>query len=135
MSLNRKKVFDFSLLIVEFFLVLIISIFIHEFGHYLISIFLGVSSEMIFFDGLIIARTEILGSASSLKLAFIALGGPLINLLTFLVTYLLSKKLDFDIMFLNYFYRFNFFFFLFNLLPIPSFDGFKFIFYLLSYFA
>jgi Zn-dependent protease len=135
MSLYKKKIFDYSLLFIEFILVLILAIFIHEFGHYLMSFFLGVSSQMLFFDGLIIARTEILSSPSNLKLAFIALGGPLINLLTFFATYFLAKRLDFDIMFINYFYRFNFFFFLFNLFPIPTFDGFKFLFHLLSHFA
>jgi Zn-dependent protease len=123
------------------------AVLFHEFGHKLVALGFGMSAEFnaayfwlalgvvlklmnfgfIFF---IPAYVSISGAgASPLQMAAVSFAGPAVNLALFLVPFLLLKSAAFRkkhkkylaILFLTS--RINIFLFLFNMLPIPMFDG------------
>ncbi|MBN2141690.1 hypothetical protein JW711_00005, partial [Candidatus Woesearchaeota archaeon] len=124
------------------------SIILHEFGHKFFAISQGLAAEFhaaytwlvlgiilklisfgfIFF---VPAYTSIIGNGTNLQFAGVAFAGPAVNLLLWLISaYVLknySKKLKGD--WYHFFFlmsKINMFLFLFNMLPIPGFDGWSF---------
>lgn len=84
---------------------------------------------------LVPAFVSISGTGSPLEFSLIAIAGPLVNLLLWLVFSRLakSKKLSRNNhLLLHYGKEINKFLFIFNILPIPGFDGYKFLGYLLK---
>lgn len=122
------------------------AILLHELGHKIIAIMYGfqatfhaaigwlgigvvlrlLGSPFIFF---VPAYVQITGAqAMPLQYSMIAFAGPLVNLILFAVAVLLlrQKKLSKKTyMFLTITKKINLFLFIFNMLPIPGFDGFK----------
>jgi Zn-dependent protease len=87
------------------------------------------------------AYVSITGSGSYLSYSLTALAGPMTNLLIFIISSLLvskapkrlkRKKYFFPVMILTA--RINLFLFIFNMLPIPGFDGFQFLYGLIKAF-
>jgi Zn-dependent protease len=120
------------------------SIILHEFGHKFIAIIFGmiasfhaaylwlvigialklISSGFIFF---VPAYTAISGTGSALQFASISFAGPAVNLLIWLAGLIVLKKVKLkrnQYHFLFLVSRINMFLFIFNMLPIPGFDGF-----------
>ena len=99
-----------GLLIISF-----LAILFHELGHLLIIKFLGIKNfKLIFILGSVkVVIKEILPQN---KMALIALGGPLINLI-------LTIFILFENYYLAYFGACNIIVFLFNMLPIKQLDG------------
>ena len=121
------------------------SIILHEFGHKFVAVANGmtasfhasywglglgiflklISAGFLFF---VPAYVSISGQGTSLQLSSIAFAGPAVNLILWLGGLLLIKKVKlkkdaFRFVFLVS--RINMFLFIFNMLPIPGFDGFK----------
>ncbi|MEM1988396.1 MAG: hypothetical protein QXS41_00960 [Candidatus Woesearchaeota archaeon] len=116
------------------------AIIVHELAHKFVAIsfgyeatfhaayfwlFVGVVLKLLNFPFIFLvpAYVSIPGNATNLAAFFIAIAGPLSNLLMFLSTYYLVKKTKnpewyaFGII--------NFWLFIFNMIPLPGFDGFK----------
>ena len=129
------------------------AIILHELAHKFVAIsfglqatfqaaylFLGIGLVMklmrfgfIFF---VPAYVSIFGRAAPIEFSIIALAGPLMNLLLWLLTAFMLKKKLFKkkysaALFLTS--KVNMFLFIFNMLPIPGFDGYKFFTGLLSF--
>lgn len=122
------------------------SIILHEFGHKFVAIANGMSASFhaayfwlaigvilkvigfgfIFF---VPAYTSILGQGSDLQFAAIAFAGPAVNLVLWLGSLIIMKtrkKIKGDAYhFLFLISRINMFLFIFNMLPIPGFDGYQ----------
>lgn len=121
------------------------AIILHELGHKFIALYFGLDAtfhaayfwlaigvllkllrfNFIFF---VPAYVSITGNASPLAFSMVALAGPAINLILFLTSWALlqQKKLKKNIyLFLVITKQINLFLFIFNMLPIPLFDGFK----------
>ncbi len=80
-------------------------------------------SSIIFF---VPAYVSITGAANNLAYALIALAGPLTNLVIWLISAHALKKASHEkIPFLHLTKEINKFLFIFNMLPIPGFDGFQ----------
>lgn len=82
------------------------------------------------------AYVSIFGKATTMAFSLVALAGPLMNMVLWLSTSIALKKKLFKkkynaILFLAS--RVNMFLFIFNMLPIPGFDGYKFFTGLLSF--
>jgi Zn-dependent protease len=124
------------------------AVLFHELGHKLVAISYGMSAEFhaayfwlalgvilkllnfgfIFF---VPAYVSIIGSSTPFASAMTAFAGPAVNLALFLITFLLLKSRSFvknnkkyvPLLFITS--RINIFLFIFNMLPIPMFDGWK----------
>jgi len=128
------------------------AIILHEFGHKFVAtafglkavfhaayrwLGLGLIMKIMRFGFIIFvpAFVEITGNASKLQYALVAVAGPLVNLALWLISsYILKKKHvkeKYKIMLLLS-ARINMFLFIFNMLPIPPFDGFKFFYNLFT---
>jgi len=122
------------------------SIILHEFGHKFFALANGMTAEFhaaytwlaiglllkilnfgfIFF---VPAYTLIGGTGTALQMAGIAFAGPAVNLILWLGSSLVLKKtklkgIAYHILFLTS--KINMFLFIFNMLPIPGFDGYSF---------
>jgi len=128
------------------------SIILHEFGHKFFALANGMSAvfEAAYFWlalGIVLklagfgfiflvpAYTSIGGGGSALQMAGVAVAGPLVNLFFWLGAKIVMKKVKlnrtaYHIVFLTS--RINMFLFIFNMLPIPFFDGWNFFKYLFS---
>ncbi len=124
------------------------AIVLHELGHKMLALSFGMSAEFnaayfwlmlgiimklmnfgfIFF---VPAYVSIGGLGTSFQMSAIAFAGPAVNLLLFLVPFLLLKSTAFRKKYKTYIpilaitARINIFLFIFNMLPIPGFDGSK----------
>ncbi|KYK26356.1 hypothetical protein AYK26_05175 [Euryarchaeota archaeon SM23-78] len=119
------------------------SIILHEFGHKFIAISQGmtatfnaayiwlgvgvvlklIGSGIIFF---VPAFVAIQGQGTSLQFAGIAFAGPAVNLILWLGSLIILKTAKLKPNLHRFFYllsRINMFLFIFNMLPIPGFDG------------
>lgn len=142
--LHRPKFFDWQ----DFWFAVAITapaIILHEFGHKFVALGFGFTASFhaaymwlgigvalslmgtgfIFF---IPAYVSILGTGTALQYSAIAFAGPGVNLVLWLGSWLflkkkLVKKKYIPLVFLTS--RINMFLFIFNMLPIPMFDGFK----------
>ncbi len=122
------------------------SIILHEFGHKFVAIAFGMVAtfQAAYFwlvAGLVLkligvgfiffvpAFTAIIGAGTNLQFAAIAFAGPAVNLVIWLVSLVIlktHKKLKNNTYhFLYLIKRINMFLFIFNMLPIPMFDGFS----------
>jgi len=130
------------------------AIILHEFGHKLFALSFGLEATFnaaYFWLGLALllklskfpfiffvpAYISIFGDASSFQYSLIAFAGPLVNLLLWLGSYIILKTMRIKhkyIPLLALTSRINMFLFIFNMLPIPGFDGFKVFSELLSIF-
>ena len=140
-----------------FFACLIVApaIILHELAHKLIAlsfglqatfqaayIFLGIGLLMKFmrfgFIFFVPAYVSISGRAAPMAFSLVALAGPSINMVLWLSTSLAIKKRLFDKKYNSALFlmsRINMFLFIFNMLPIPGFDGYKFLSGMLSAFV
>lgn len=124
-------------------LILAPALILHEMGHKYTAIFFGANatyhaayfwlfialllkfarSPFIFF---VPAYIGIIGQLTPLQSAIVAFDGPFMNFLLYLITILIlklkPKKYTKE---LRFFAQINLFLFIFNLIPIPGFDGFK----------
>jgi len=121
------------------------SIILHEFGHKFVALSQGmaatfnaaytwlgigvvlklISAGFIFF---VPAYVSIIGEGTPLQFAGIAFAGPAVNLVLWLVSLIVLKTAKLSQNAHRFFYlfgRINMFLFIFNMLPIPGFDGFK----------
>ncbi len=121
------------------------AIIFHEFAHKAVALsfgiqsvfraayfflFLGVvlkvmGSNFIFFVPAYIAHAR----TTALNSSMIAIAGPLMNLVIFLIAFIVLKKVNLkksSIAFWALTKRINLFLFIFNMLPIPGFDGYHF---------
>ncbi len=120
------------------------AIIIHEFGHKFVALSFGLTAEfnasyfwlaiaiilkLISFPVLFFvpAYVSISGDATLLQQLLIAFAGPAINLILFLLGFVISKKKKIKHRTLQFWMltrNINGFLFIFNILPIPGFDGF-----------
>ncbi len=120
------------------------SILLHELGHKFVALGEGLTAtfhaayvwlaagvllKLVSFPFLIIvpAYVSIIGSATPLQSSAIAFGGPGVNLLLYLVSFVVlrTKRMGEGATRFWLYMRFiNGFLFIFNMLPIPGFDGF-----------
>jgi Zn-dependent protease len=121
------------------------AIILHELGHRFVALgfgleahfqaawlFLGLALAMKLmnfgFIFIVPAYVSILGRATPLEFSLIAFAGPAINLILWLVAYFALKKNLFPRKYdtaLGLTSKINMFLFIFNMLPIPGFDGSK----------
>lgn len=120
------------------------SIIFHEFGHKFVALahgmsavfhaaytWLGIGMLMKVIGGFIFlvpAYVSISGSGSYLQYASIAFAGPAVNLFFWILASLLVKKIKFRRPWQHFLLltsKINMFLFIFNMLPIPGFDGFS----------
>jgi Zn-dependent protease len=124
------------------------AVLFHELGHKLVAMGFGMSAEFhaaYFWLGLgvilklmnfgfiffVPAYVSIMGATTPLQSSAIAFAGPAVNLILFLVPWLLLKNKAFVKRHKKYLAlmvltsRINIFLFIFNMLPIPMFDGWK----------
>jgi len=120
------------------------AILFHELGHKFVAMAFGLSAVfkaaytwMFFgiilkmFTGVIFfvpAFVEINGSTSPLQFSIIAFSGPFVNLILWLLTAYVYKYVKVDKKYLPLLIitsKINMLLFVFNMLPIPGFDGFK----------
>lgn len=136
---DKKKAFTFSCLVTAPALIL------HELGHKFFALSFGLSaqfhaaylwlvigvilkimgSNFIFF---VPAYVSISGSVTPGASALIAFAGPLLNLTLFILSWAALRKGTYKTktyLFLHVTKQINLFLFIFNMLPIPFFDGFK----------
>jgi len=119
------------------------SIILHEFGHKFVAIYFGMSAVFqaaylwlalgivlkligIGFIFFVPAFTSITGQGTAVQFASISFAGPAVNLILWLVALIVLKttklkKSTYHFLFLVS--RINMFLFIFNMLPIPGFDG------------
>ncbi len=86
----------------------------------------ALNSSFIFF---VPGYVSISGQGSNLEFALVALAGPLFNLILWIVGILILRTKSLPKKYVSYVYAFkqiNLFLFIFNMLPIPGFDGFSF---------
>ena len=93
----------------------------------------AIKAPFIFF---VPAFVSITGSGTYLQYSMIAVAGPLMNLLLYLISNFMARKLlvsgrKQELPFWLLSAKINLFLFIFNMLPIPGFDGFKFYYGLL----
>jgi len=121
------------------------SIILHEFGHKFVAIAFGMSATFqaaytwlgigillkllgVGFIFFVPAFTSIIGAGTNLMFTAISFAGPAVNLVIWLVSLIIlktNKKLKKNTyQFLFLVKRINMFLFIFNMLPIPGFDGF-----------
>jgi Zn-dependent protease len=142
----NKPLFDWH----DFFFAAMVTapgIILHELGHKIVALSYGLSAEFnaayiwlfiavilrlfsspfIFF---VPAYVSISGNATVLERIFIAFAGPGVNLLIFLIALFIikgkKKMKKQDIIFWSLTKNINLFLFIFNMIPIPGFDGFTF---------
>lgn len=121
------------------------AIIFHEFGHKFLALAFGLSATFkaaYFFLGLglvlkllnfpfiffVPAYISILGQATPLQLSLTSFAGPAVNLILWLGSWLFlkyGKVKRKHIFLLGLTSKINMFLFIFNMLPIPGFDGFK----------
>jgi len=133
------------------------AIILHELGHKLIALIFGLDATfhaayIWLFIGLLLklmnfgfiffvpAYVSILGNPTPIESFFISLAGPFTNLLIFLFSSFMLKnyfsKMDFASKVAWHLSKqINFILFIFNLIPIPGFDGFKALMSLVSIFS
>lgn len=129
------------------------AIIFHELGHKVVAMSFGMQATyqaaftwLIFglilklmnvgFIVIVPAFVSILGTGSPLEFSLIAIAGPLTNMVLWLLFSLMArdkKRFKKHQMLLHYGKEINKFLFIFNMLPIPGFDGYKVIGYLLKY--
>jgi len=121
------------------------AIIIHELGHKFVALGFGLGAEVhaayfwlalaiilrlvnfpfIFF---VPAYTSIVGDATALQQVFIAFAGPCVNLILFITAYIVLKSdknmKTVTAQFWTLTKNINLFLFIFNMIPIPGFDGF-----------
>jgi Zn-dependent protease len=141
--LNYRKKYNWS----DFWFAVAIvapSILLHEMGHKFVALASGMTATFhASYVGLLIgvilkvisfgfiffvpAYVQISGGGSALQMSGVAFAGPAVNLVLWLSTWLVmkkTKKLKGDLYhFLFLTSRINMFMFIFNMLPIPGFDG------------
>lgn len=150
---NLKRVSRFSMNDFWFAVAVVApSIILHEFGHKFFAIANGMSAtfEAAYFWlglGIILklagfgfiflvpAYTSIGGGGTALQMAGVAFAGPFVNLVLWLGSKIIMKKVKlsrtaYHVVYLTS--RINMFLFIFNMLPIPFFDGWNFFKYLFS---
>ena len=114
----------------RYFPVLLISVFIHELGHILMALLLGVRIRSMRLD-MLGALLDLDGNLFSYKREiFICLGGPLANALTSLVAYFFLPRNDI----ISLFIISSMALCVLNTLPIKSFDGGRICFAMLNIF-
>ena len=126
------------------------AIILHELGHKIVAIFFGYTaifhaayfwlgigvllaimrSPFIFFVPAFVSITCSTGCVQSpAAISLIAFAGPFVNLLLFIIAYIVIKSKkemsQKEFMFWNLTKNINLFLFIFNMLPIPGFDGSK----------
>ncbi|MBN2458869.1 hypothetical protein JXB28_01165 [Candidatus Woesearchaeota archaeon] len=122
------------------------SIILHEFGHKFVAMAYGMSASFhaayfwlgigallklvgVGFIFFVPAYVSIIGTGTDLQFGLIAFAGPAVNLVLWLGSLLIlktNKKLKRDTYhFLSLLSKINMFLFIFNMLPIPGFDGSK----------
>lgn len=120
------------------------SIILHEFGHKFVAISYGMTATFqaaytwlgiglllkllgIGFIFFVPAFVSIVGQGTSLQFALISFAGPAVNLVIWLVAFVIlkthKKMKNNTYHFLHLIKRINMFLFIFNMLPIPGFDG------------
>jgi Zn-dependent protease len=120
------------------------SIILHEFGHKFVAIANGMTASFhaayfwlgigvllkiigVGFIFFVPAYTSIIGSGTDMQFASIAFAGPAVNLVMWLGSLVIlkaNKNLKRDThQFLSLLSKINMFLFIFNMLPIPGFDG------------
>jgi Zn-dependent protease len=128
------------------------SIILHEFGHKFVAMAFGLSAvfhaaytwlvigillKLIGFGFIFfVPAYTLISSGSPFTMAIVALAGPLVNLIIWLSAYFALKyqkklkisRLNQHLLFLAK--KINMFLFIFNMLPIPGFDGFSFFSYI-----
>src|SRR3989338_4995157 len=130
------------------------AIILHEFGHKFFALSFGLEATFnaaYFWLGLALllklskfpfiffvpAYISIFGDASSFQYSLVAFAGPFVNLILWLGSYIILKTMRIKhkyIPLLALTSRINMFLFIFNMLPIPAFDGFQVFSELLSIF-
>jgi Zn-dependent protease len=133
------------------------AVIFHEIGHKFVAmyfgaqatfhaaytwLFLGVVLKLMNFGFIFFVPAYVSwsGNVTDLQAALIAFAGPAVNMLFWLVSLLILKLNLLDknfkkyIPYLSLFGKINMFLFIFNMLPIPGFDGSKVFSYLFSYF-
>ncbi len=128
------------------------AIIFHELGHKVVAMSFGMQATYqaaftwliigvilklmnVGFIVLVPAFVSIYGIGSPLEFSLIAIAGPLVNLIIWLVFGQLAKNKKLykkHHLLLHYGKEINKFLFIFNILPIPGFDGYKFLGYLLK---
>ena len=81
---------------------------------------------------------HIISSGTNMQMAIVALAGPMLNLILYIFSKLSVKLRIFNSEFDPYMImcsRINIFLFIFNIMPIPGFDGWQFISHILKAFA
>lgn len=121
------------------------AIILHELGHKFMAIYFGMNASfhaaygwlflalllklMNFgFIFLVPAYVSILGNGTDLQFSLVAFAGPFVNLVLWLGSYLILKQKKLKrkyIHALTLTRQINMFLFIFNMLPIPGFDGFS----------
>ncbi len=121
------------------------AIILHEFGHKLMALAFGYSAtfhaaflwlflatllKLAGFPFIIFVPAYVSTNATGIAEFFVAIAGPGVNLILFLLTPILARILPSR--YWHYFAYINWFLFIFNMLPIPGFDGFHALVSLLS---
>ncbi len=121
------------------------AIILHELGHKFVAMYFGATAVynanyfglamgvalryMNFPIFMVPAYVSISGNVPGLAFSLIALAGPLVNLSLYLVSRVLVDKhllnTPDQFMMVHMFGKINFWLFLFNMIPIPGFDGFQ----------
>lgn len=109
-----------EMLIVYFILI------VHELGHYILFKYYNINVNKITlypYGGMI--DNNMLINTNSKKVLIISLGGIFIQIVLYLILYLLFKVGFIDYNFYKMFFKYNLYIILFNLIPIYPLDGFK----------
>lgn len=109
-----------EMLIVYFILI------VHELGHYILFKYYNINVNKITlypYGGMI--DNNMLINTNSKKVLIISLGGIFIQIVLYLIIYLLFKVGFIDYNFYKMFFKYNLYIILFNLIPIYPLDGFK----------
>lgn len=109
-----------EMLIVYFILI------VHELGHYILFKYYNISVNKITlypYGGMI--DNNMLINTNSKKVLIISFGGIFIQIILYLIIYLLFKVGFIDYNFYKMFFKYNLYIILFNLIPIYPLDGFK----------
>lgn len=121
------------------------AIILHEFGHKLFALSFGMEATFnaaYFWLGLAVllrlahfpfiffvpAYTSIFGNGTALQYSLIAFAGPFVNLFLWIGSFAILKMMKVKHKYIPLLYltsRLNMFLFIFNMLPIPGFDGYK----------
>lgn len=138
----RLKRFDWEAIKISM-LITAPAIILHEFGHKFTALYFGfhavfhaaytwlllggilkmMNFGFIFF---VPAYVQILGTGTHLQYALVAFAGPFVNFLLYLISDIVVKKRLVEHRYIVFFIiskKINLFLFIFNLIPIPGFDG------------